>query len=86
MVTSTDLEMASAIAEVLHAGYPVLSDPEWRTFATYGMGSGFGVPLPGTFVIDRAGIIRHSWAAPFAVVFTPPTPAVLLEVLDTLHD
>jgi peroxiredoxin len=81
-VSSTDLEMTSFVAETLRAPYPVLSDPSWSVFYRYGMGSAMGVPLPGCFVIDAAGIIRWSWAAPLSAVFTPPAPATLLEALD----
>ncbi|MCU0491894.1 MAG: peroxiredoxin family protein [Chloroflexaceae bacterium] len=84
VVSSTDLEMTSYVAEALNAPYPVLSDPEWSVFHRYGMGSAMGVPLPGTFVIDRAGIIRYAWHAPLSVAFTPPSPNKLFEVLDGL--
>ncbi len=84
VVSSTDLEMTSYVAEVLRAPYPVLSDPEWGVFYRYGMGSAMGVPLPGVFVIDSQGIIRWSWAAPLSVVFTPPRPHELEAVLDQL--
>lgn len=78
VVSSTDLDMTSYVAETLRAPFPVLSDAEWAVFYRYGMGSGFGVPLPGSFVIDEEGIIRWSWVAPFSVVFTPPSPEELL--------
>lgn len=84
VVSSTDLDMTSYVAEVLRAPYPILSDPEWGVFYRYGVGSLMGVPLPGTFVIDAQGIIRWSWVAPLAVVFTPPNPAELAAVLDSI--
>jgi peroxiredoxin len=84
VVSSTDLEMTSFVAETLRAPFPVLADPEWESFYNYGMGSGFGVPLPGCFVIDAAGVIRWGWAAPFSVSFTPPSPERLLKALDDL--
>jgi peroxiredoxin len=84
VVSSTDLEMTSFVAETLRAPYPVLADPAWEVFHRYGMGSAMGIPLPGCFVIDAAGVIRWSWVAPLAVVFTPPAPAHLLAVLDDL--
>lgn len=83
-VSSTDLEMTSFVAETLRAPYPVLSDNTWAVFHRYGVGSAMGVPLPGCFVIDSAGIIRWSWVAPLSVVFTPPSPAELLAVVDAL--
>ncbi len=76
--------MTSFVAEVLRAPYPILSDPEWSVFERYGMGSAMGVPLPGTFVIDAAGVVRWSWAAPLSVAFTPPSPQRLLALLDEL--
>jgi peroxiredoxin len=85
VVSSTDLEMTSFVAETLRAPFPVLSDPEWSVFYQYGMGSGFGVPLPGSFVLDAEGIIRWSWVAPFSPVFTPPRPDELLEAVDALR-
>lgn len=85
VVSSTDLEMTSFVAETLRAPYPVLSDPEWSVFYRYGMSSAMGVPLPGSFVIDAAGIIRWWWAAPLSVVFSPPSPAALLQVIDELE-
>jgi peroxiredoxin len=84
VVSSTDLEMTSYVAEVLHAPYPILSDAGWGVFRRYGMGSAMGVPLPGCFVIDAAGVIRSSWAAPLAVAFTPPPAELLLRQVDAL--
>lgn len=84
VVSSTDLDMTSYVAESLRAPYPVLSDPEWSVFYRYGMGSAMGVPLPGTFIIDPAGIIRWNWAAPFSADFTPPSAERLLGLLETL--
>jgi peroxiredoxin len=84
VVSSTELEMTSFVVETLRAPYPVLSDPEWSVFYRYGMGSAMGVPLPGSFVIDAAGVVRWGWAAPLAVAFTPPGPEALLRELDQL--
>jgi peroxiredoxin len=84
VVSSTELEMTSFVAETLRAPFPVLSDPEWSVFYRYGMGSAMGVPLPGSFVLDAVGIIRWSWVAPLSAVFTPPRPEELLAVVDEL--
>lgn len=84
LVSSTDLEMTSFVVETLRAPYPILSDPEWSVFYRYGMGSAVGAPLPGVFIIDAQGIIRWSWVAPFSVVFSPPRPSELLQVIDEL--
>jgi peroxiredoxin len=84
VVSSTELEMTSFVAEVLRAPYPILSDGQWEVFRRYGVGSAMGVPLPAALVIDAAGLVRWSWAAPLAVVFTPPAPEALLAELDRL--
>jgi peroxiredoxin len=84
VVSSTELEMTSFVAEVLHAPYPILSNSTWSVFYRYGMGSAMGVPLPGTFIIDPEGIIRYSWAAPLAVSFQPPSAEKLAAELDQL--
>lgn len=84
MVSSTELEMTSFVAEVLKAPYPVLSDATWSVFYAYGMGSFMGVPLPGSFVIDAAGIIRYSWSAPLSPIFSPPAAELLLDAVDKL--
>jgi peroxiredoxin len=76
--------MTSYVAEVLHAPYPILSDASWEVFHRYGMGSGMGIPLPGSFVLDAEGVIRYAWAAPFSVTFTPPAAELLLRVVDSL--
>lgn len=77
--------MTSYVAEVLRAPYPILSSGDWSAFKQYGMGSAMGVPLPGVFIVDRDGIIRWNWAAPLAVVFTPPPAERLFELIDTLQ-
>lgn len=44
--------------------YPLLSDPGSRTIGDYQIrneaakGKASGVPLPGTFILDRLGVIR----------------------------
>lgn len=85
VVSSTELEMTSYVAEVMRAGFPILSDASWSVFKRYGMGSVMGVPLPGTFIIDAEGVIRWSWAAPFSVSFSPPAPQQLLAILDEMQ-
>lgn len=85
VVSSTDLDMTSYVAEVLHAPYKIVSDPEWSVFYQYGVGSAMGVPLPGVFIIDAEGIVRWSWAAPLSVVFTPPPAEQLLRLLDEMQ-
>ena len=44
--------------------FPLLSDPESKTIVAYGLlnkeakGKTKGIPYPGTFLIDKAGVIR----------------------------
>jgi peroxiredoxin len=44
--------------------FPMLSDPESKTIDAYNIrneaakGKAVGVPHPGTFILDRAGVIR----------------------------
>ena len=82
VISSTDLAMTSFVAEVLHAPYKILSDPDWAVFERYGMGAILGVPLPGVFILDEQGIIRYSWAAPASPVFRPPDTAAIMRELD----
>lgn len=82
VVSTTDLEMTSYVAEALRAPYPILSDAEWAVCARYGVGSLMGVPLPGVFLIDAEGIIRWVWVAPLSAVFDPPMPDRLLDLID----
>ena len=86
VVSSTELEMTSYVAEVLRAPYPVVSDSAWEVFQRYGMGSLLGVPLPGTFLIDAAGIIRWSWAATATPIFTPPSPAQQIALIESIGE
>ena len=45
-------------------GFPMLSDPESETIEAYHIrneaakGKSEGVPRPGTFILDQAGVIR----------------------------
>lgn len=84
IVSSTDLEMTSYVAEVLHAPYRILSDPRWSVFERYGLGALLGVPLPGLFILDEQGIVRYTWAAPISPTFRPPTAAQIIEQLEAL--
>lgn len=84
VVSSTELEMTSYVAEVLRAPYPIVSDAEWSVFYAYGVGSAMGVPLPGSFILDAEGVIRWSWLAPLNIAFSPPTPQQLADLLDQL--
>jgi peroxiredoxin len=56
MITSTDLQLP----------YPLLMDPDCRTFRLYGVGQALGAPLPGQFVLDREGKLRFKHVFSFA--------------------
>ena len=51
-------------ADQMKISYPLLSDPESRTIEAYHIrneaakGKAQGVPHPGTFILDRQGVIR----------------------------
>jgi peroxiredoxin len=84
VISSTDLEMTSFVAEALRAPYKILSDPEWAVFDRYGMGAVLGVPLPGVFIVDERGLLRYRWAAPASPVFRPPDTAAIVRELEAL--
>jgi peroxiredoxin len=57
-------DVLTKFADKHHITFPLLSDPGSKTITAYGLlnkeakGKALGVPYPGTFVIDRDGIIR----------------------------
>lgn len=81
VISSTDLDMTSFVAEALRAPYKILSDPEWTVFERYGMGAVLGVPLPGVFILDEQGTVRYRWAAPASPSFRPPDTAAIIREL-----
>jgi peroxiredoxin len=58
MITSTDERQSKIVARDLRLKMPLLSDPGCRVFRTYKLGQALGAPLPGQFLLDRAGKIR----------------------------
>ncbi len=66
MVTSTDPVQSQQIQADLQLPYPLLVDPECKTFRLYGVGQALGAPLPGQFIVDREGRLRYKHLFSFA--------------------
>ena len=58
------VEVLSKFAEAKKIAFPLLSDPESNAIKAFGIlnvdakGKAEGVPNPGTFVVDKEGMIR----------------------------
>lgn len=58
------VEVLDKFAKKQKITFPLLSDPQSKTIAAYGLsnkeakGRADGVPYPGTMLIDKAGVIR----------------------------
>jgi peroxiredoxin len=63
-VSYDDTKILKAFSDRMKIGFPLLSDPGSRTIDAYHIrneaagGKAEGVPNPGTFILDREGIIR----------------------------
>jgi hypothetical protein len=63
------VELLSEFAQRKHISYPLLSDPDSAVIRRFGLlnegvppgDKAQGVPLPGTFVVDAAGVIREKF-------------------------
>ncbi len=59
-----DPKILKIFSDRMKIGFPMLSDPESRTIEAYHIrnpaarGKAEGVPHPGTFILDRQGVIR----------------------------
>ncbi len=59
-----DPKVLKTFSDRMKIGFPMLSDPESRTIEAYHIrnpaarGKAEGVPHPGTFILDRQGVIR----------------------------
>ena len=62
--------------------YLLLSDPDGSTRRAFGVPKALGL-LPGraTFVIDKAGVVRHAYSAPFQAAAHPREALKILESL-----
>lgn len=58
------VDVLKTFTEKQNISYPLLSDPGSKTIRAYGLlnteakGKAEGVPYPGTFIVDGAGVIR----------------------------
>ena len=59
MVSTDPPDVNKAFAEAHEANFPLLSDPQHRMTAKYGVLTESGVARRWTFYIDREGIIRR---------------------------
>ena len=57
-------KVLKTFSDRMSIGFPLLSDPESKTIEAYHIrnpaarGKQEGVPYPGTFILDQAGVIR----------------------------
>lgn len=58
------VDVLKEFAEKRKVTFPLLSDPDSKTIKAYGLldaaakGNAEGVPYPGTFVVDKGGVVR----------------------------
>jgi peroxiredoxin len=63
-VSYDDAKALAAFADKKHIDFPLLSDPGSKTIEAYGVldadaqGPAKGIPHPGTFVLDKDGVVR----------------------------
>ena len=63
-ISYDDPKVLKTFSDRMKIGFPMLSDPESQTIEAYHIrnqaarGKAEGVPHPGTFILDRAGMIR----------------------------
>ena len=63
-ISYDDTKILKAFSDLMKIAFPLLSDPGSRTIDAYHIrnqaarGKAVGVPNPGTFILDRKGIIR----------------------------
>jgi peroxiredoxin len=88
MITSTDPVQSEQIQTDLQLPYPLLVDPDCRTFRLYGVGQALGAPLPGQFILDQEGRLRfkHVFSFVDANADTDEVLRVLQEGLQTGWD
>lgn len=63
-ISYDETDVLKAFSDRMKITFPLLSDPESKTIEAYHIlnlspwEGQEGVPLPGTFILDRAGVIR----------------------------
>lgn len=63
-ISSDSVESHSSFASECGAGFPMLSDPGGKVRESYGASGRFGIlPARVTFVVDKAGVVRHVFSS-----------------------
>jgi peroxiredoxin len=63
-ISYDSVDVLKEFADKRKVTFPLLSDPDSKTIKAYGLfdtaakGKQEGIPYPGTFVVDRDGVIR----------------------------
>ncbi len=63
-ISYDDTKVLKTVSDRMKITFPLLSDPESKTIEAYHIrneaakGKAAGVPNPGTFILDREGVIR----------------------------
>ena len=63
-ISYDDTKVLKTFSDRMKIAFPLLSDPESKTIDAYHIrneaarGKAVGVPNPGTFILDREGVIR----------------------------
>src|SRR5262249_61758319 len=63
-ISYDDTRVLKTVSDRLKIAFPLLSDPGSKTIDAYHIrnaaarGKAEGVPMPGTFILDQAGVIR----------------------------
>jgi peroxiredoxin Q/BCP len=77
------VETSKALAEKMHLGYPILSDPGGQAVRAWGVEhTGKGIAIPSVFVVAADGTIR--WRSISALVTDRPTEDEVLAVVRSL--
>lgn len=58
-----DADKLESLQEDLGDAVTLLSDPETKAIAAFGMLERFGLPRAASFLIDREGRVTHRWLA-----------------------
>jgi peroxiredoxin Q/BCP len=63
-ISYDQVEVLKKFAERQKVTFPLLSDPDSKVITAYGIldkkakGKTAGIPLPGTFIVDKEGVVR----------------------------
>ena len=62
-LTPQDASKLGSLQEDLGAAVTLLSDPDKKAIAAFGVLDKFGLPRAASFLIDREGRVTHRWLA-----------------------